>query len=155
MFCDLSKRLVPGEDGNVVDTKQKERTFACNLSLKSGTAYSCKFVSCSCLVRVVFTRIKIRVVFVFAKFVSCKFVYDTNTRHVGQLCTVFFFCNSNFIAKSVVWLFGCLALRLFGNSSSSSDSTLITPLICFVITTFCIGPLKSIRHLRNRLCQQQ
>ncbi|KAL4568079.1 hypothetical protein LXL04_023680 [Taraxacum kok-saghyz] len=75
--------------------------IACNLSLKTCTAYSCKFVSCSCLIpqtrieiRVVFvfgpcrvrTRIEIRVVFVFAKFVSCKFVSDTNTRHDDTNC---------------------------------------------------------------------
>ena len=36
-------------------------------------------VSCSCLIPQ--TRIEIRVVFVFAKFVSCKFVSDTDTRH--------------------------------------------------------------------------
>ncbi|KAL4574923.1 hypothetical protein LXL04_021763 [Taraxacum kok-saghyz] len=77
-------------------------TFACNLSLKTGTAVSClfvscscltrhelKFVSCSCLARVVFTRIEIRVVFVFAKFVSCKFVSDTNTRHDDTNCQVY------------------------------------------------------------------
>ncbi|KAL4565252.1 hypothetical protein LXL04_029338 [Taraxacum kok-saghyz] len=49
-----------------------------------------KFVSCSCRVRVwpvscscliPQTRIEIRVVFVFAKFVSCKFVSDTDIRH--------------------------------------------------------------------------
>ncbi|KAL4575856.1 hypothetical protein LXL04_011943 [Taraxacum kok-saghyz] len=33
-----------------------------------------------------YTRIKIRVVFVFAKFVSCKFVSDTNTRHADTDC---------------------------------------------------------------------
>ncbi|KAL4567497.1 hypothetical protein LXL04_023082 [Taraxacum kok-saghyz] len=45
-----------------------------------------KFVSCSCLARVVFTRIEIRVVFVFAKFVSCKFMFDTDTRHDNTNC---------------------------------------------------------------------
>ncbi|KAL4563467.1 hypothetical protein LXL04_027510 [Taraxacum kok-saghyz] len=54
-----------------------------------------KFVSCSCRVRVwpvscscliPQTRIEIRVVFVFAKFVSCKFVSDTNTRHDDTNC---------------------------------------------------------------------
>ncbi|KAL4558408.1 hypothetical protein LXL04_036608 [Taraxacum kok-saghyz] len=36
------------------------------------------------------TRIEIRVVFVFAKFVSCKFVSDTNTRHDDTNCQVYF-----------------------------------------------------------------
>ncbi|KAL4570794.1 hypothetical protein LXL04_026457 [Taraxacum kok-saghyz] len=54
-----------------------------------------KFVSCSCRVRVwpvscscliPQTRIEIRVVFVFAKFVSCKFVSDTDTRHDDTNC---------------------------------------------------------------------
>ncbi|KAL4586268.1 hypothetical protein LXL04_010903 [Taraxacum kok-saghyz] len=44
-------------------------------------------VSCSCLIPQ--TRIKIRVVFVFAKFVSCKFVSDTNTRHGDTDCQTF------------------------------------------------------------------
>ncbi|KAL4560654.1 hypothetical protein LXL04_032807 [Taraxacum kok-saghyz] len=35
------------------------------------------------------TRIEIRVVFVFAKFVSCKFVSDTNTRHDDTNCQVY------------------------------------------------------------------
>ncbi|KAL4569933.1 hypothetical protein LXL04_025580 [Taraxacum kok-saghyz] len=56
-----------------------------------------KFVSCSCRVRVwpvscscliPQTRIEIRVVFVFAKFVSCKFVSDTNTRHDDTNCQI-------------------------------------------------------------------
>ncbi|KAL4567143.1 hypothetical protein LXL04_022717 [Taraxacum kok-saghyz] len=54
-----------------------------------------KFVSCPCRVRVQAvsclcftgqTRIIIRVVFVFGKFVSCKFVSDTNTRHDDTDC---------------------------------------------------------------------
>ncbi|KAL4568811.1 hypothetical protein LXL04_024427 [Taraxacum kok-saghyz] len=53
------------------------------------TRHELKFVSCSCLARVVFTRIEIRVVFVFAKFVSCKFVSDTNTRHDDTNCQVY------------------------------------------------------------------
>ncbi|KAL4581936.1 hypothetical protein LXL04_006470 [Taraxacum kok-saghyz] len=42
------------------------------------------FESCSCLIPQ--ARIKIRVMFVFAKFVSCKFVSDTNTRHGDTDC---------------------------------------------------------------------
>ncbi|KAL4577573.1 hypothetical protein LXL04_013682 [Taraxacum kok-saghyz] len=46
-------------------------------------------VSCSCFIPQ--TRIEIRVVFVFAKFVSCKFVSDTNTRHDDTDCQVYFY----------------------------------------------------------------
>ncbi|KAL4565313.1 hypothetical protein LXL04_029401 [Taraxacum kok-saghyz] len=63
--------------------------------------YSCDtvtFVSCLCRVRVRAvscpcfigqTRIIIRVVFVFGKFVSCKFVSDTDTRHGDTDCQVY------------------------------------------------------------------
>ncbi|KAL4569316.1 hypothetical protein LXL04_024952 [Taraxacum kok-saghyz] len=107
--------------------------FVCNLSLKTGTAVSCLFVSCSCLTRhelkfvscscrvrvcpvscsclIPQTRIEIRVVFVFAKFVSCKFVSDTDTRHDDTNCQVYF----------------CLrwALNAFASSSSSPSRWLI------------------------------
>ncbi|KAL4586451.1 hypothetical protein LXL04_011087 [Taraxacum kok-saghyz] len=53
--------------------------------------YSCRVrvwcVSCSCLIPQ--TRIKICVVFVFANFVSCKFVSDKNTRYADTDCQHF------------------------------------------------------------------
>ncbi|KAL4561244.1 hypothetical protein LXL04_033407 [Taraxacum kok-saghyz] len=77
------------------DTVQKDKRRSNIKKLKKGYCLfvfirinSCRVrvwsVSCSCLIPQ--TRIKIRVVFVFAKFVSCKFVSDTNTRHGDTDC---------------------------------------------------------------------
>ncbi|KAL4582977.1 hypothetical protein LXL04_007541 [Taraxacum kok-saghyz] len=74
------------------------------------TRHELKFVSCSCRVRVwpvscscliPQTRIEIRVVFVFAKFVSCKFVSDTNTRHDDTNCQVYFYIIHGVVLTSI------------------------------------------------------
>lgn len=65
--------------------------FSCN-TVKS---VSIRFVSrvtriynVSCLCLIYETRFSIRVVFVFSKFVSCKFVSNTYTRHANTYCQV-------------------------------------------------------------------